>query len=57
MARGPGQSVARRQSPGIEIQGRRDRLDPLGPTLVAILLRVGRPGLRGPGGGTDRGGP
>ena len=57
MSRGPGQSVAWGQSPGIEIQGRRDRLDPLGPTLVAILLRVGGTGLRGPGRGTDRGGP
>ena len=45
VSRGPGQSVAWGQSPGIEIQGRRDRLDPLGPTLVAILLRVGGPGL------------
>lgn len=54
---GPGERVAGRQGAGIEIQGRRDGLDALRPTLLPVLLRVGRPGLRGPGRRTDRGGP
>ena len=38
-----------RQGPGVQVQGRRDGLDPLGPVSFAILLRVRGAGAGGPG--------
>ena len=57
---GAGQRVVRGQRARVQVQRRRDRLDPLGaaPRRVrARLLRVRRPGVRGAGRRRDRGGP